>query len=75
MDDEISYGWVCQPIGDGLGQYVEGAKIIDLYQEHAVLQLFLQIRLIRLILVIRCKCYQSIHVWRWMLWFIKVNFN
>ena len=37
MDDEISYGWVCQPIGDGLGQYVEGAKIIDLYQEHAVL--------------------------------------
>ena len=36
IDDEIAYGWVCQPSDDGLGEYVEGAKIIDLYQEHAV---------------------------------------
>ena len=37
MDNEISYGWVCHSIGDGLGQHIKGAKIIDIYQEHAVL--------------------------------------
>ena len=38
-DTTINFGWVALPNDNSLGEVIQGASIIELYQEHAVLKI------------------------------------